>query len=115
VHWGGNAWEGHSHTSFFGTTPLAKDPVKIHLDAGDTKESNKHDKNIPLHLKFLRKIHVCAFPKWFFGNIQRESKNSFPASRLGFSIRFLRFADVWRTLEHPVLRKSWFGLICGKN
>jgi len=40
---------------------LAREPVKTSLDARDSKESNENDKNIPSHLKLLKKIHICAF------------------------------------------------------
>jgi len=32
------------------------------MDPRDSKESNENDKNIPLHLTFLRKISICTFP-----------------------------------------------------
>jgi len=45
-----------SHNSWM---DWAREPVKISLDAWDRKESNQLDKNIPLHLQFLREIHIC--------------------------------------------------------
>jgi len=39
----------------------ARKPVKTSLDPRDSKKSNENDKNGPLHLNFLRKIHICAF------------------------------------------------------
>jgi len=35
--------------------------VKTSLDPENKVESIENDKNIPLHSKFLRKIHFCAF------------------------------------------------------
>jgi len=35
--------------------------VKTSLDPEKGIESTENDKNIPLHLKFLRKVYVCAF------------------------------------------------------
>jgi len=62
--------------------------VKTSLDAEDSTESHERDKNVLLHLKFLRRIHIYAFAILIFGNFRRKSKNLFSASRLVFSIVF---------------------------
>jgi len=64
------------------------------MDAGGSKESNELEKNIPLLLNCLRKIQICAFAVLIFWQFSEKIKNSFPASRQAFSIRFMRFGDV---------------------
>jgi len=39
----------------------ARKPVKTSLDPEDSIELIDNDKKMPLHLNFLRKIHICAF------------------------------------------------------
>jgi len=39
--------------------------MKTSLDAGDSKESTEFDK-LPLHLKFLKQIHICEFTVLIF-------------------------------------------------
>jgi len=49
--------------------------VKTSLNAGDKKESNENDKHIPLHLKYLSKIHICAFAVLdFWQNFEKIQK-----------------------------------------
>jgi len=49
----------------------ARELRKTFLDAENSKESNEFDKNIPLHLKFLRKIYICIFAVLIFGYFQK--------------------------------------------
>jgi len=35
--------------------------VKTSLDPRDSKDSNENDTNLPFHLKFVKKILICAF------------------------------------------------------
>jgi len=66
--------------------------MKTSLDAGDSKESNGRAKNIPLTLKFLIKIHICAFAvliSWQFSDkIQKHvPRTSFSLSNPVFALR----------------------------
>jgi len=68
--------------------------VKTSLDARDSEESNGNDKNIPLHLKFLRKIHIYAFAiLHFWQNSEKIPKHvphiSFSLSDPVFALRRL--------------------------
>jgi len=47
--------------------------VKTSLDAGIIKESNELDHIIPLHLKCLRKIHICAFAVLILWQFSKEN------------------------------------------
>jgi len=67
-------------------------------------KSNERDKNMPLHLEFMRIIQTCVFSVVIFDNFQRNL-----ASRSALSIRFLRFDDVWRTKEHSITEKVLSG------
>jgi len=95
----------------------SREPAKISLDARDSKESNKLDKNIPLPLKFSRKIHICAFSVLFFWQFSEEKQNLVP--RIPFTLSDPVFA-LRRRLKNPITlcaQKSWlgFGLFWGEN
>jgi len=68
--------------------------VKTSLDAEDSTESNERDKNVLLHLKFLRRIHIYAFAILIFWQFSEKIKKF--VLRIPFSLfdRFLPFADV---------------------
>jgi len=89
----------------------AREPVKTSLDARDSDQSNEHDKNISLHLKFLKKIHICAFALLnFCQNSEKIQKDStFCASRLTFPIRFFRYVDRRNTQKQDPFKKSRIG------
>jgi len=78
-------------------TDWAREPVKTSLDSKDSTESNEFDKQVPLHLKCLEKFILCINRIDFLAIFRENKKNSFPVSILAFSIRFLRFEDLWRT------------------
>jgi len=67
--------------------------VKISLDAGDSKESDELDKNMPT-FEIFEKNPYCAFSVVIFWQFSEKIKNSFPASHLAFPTRFLLFAHV---------------------
>jgi len=68
----------------------AREPMKTSLSSRDSTESNAKDKNIPLHLKFLRKIHICAFAVLNF--CQNFEKNGKHVLRIPFSLSDLVLA-----------------------
>ena len=67
-----------------------REPMKTYLSSRDSTESNAKDKNIPLHLKFLRKIHICAFAVLNF--CQNFEKNGKHVPRIPFSLSDLVLA-----------------------
>ena len=74
-----------------------REPVKTSLDAENTKESNERYKNIPLQLKFWKKIHICAFSALIFWQFSAKTKKLVPRIPFSFFDPVLRFADVWTT------------------
>jgi len=51
---------------------------------GDIKEPNELVKIIPLHLKFLRKIHICAFAGLIFWQFSEKIQRLVP--RIPFTL-----------------------------
>ena len=83
------------------------------LDAEDSTESKELVKIEPLHLKFLRNIHIFAFAVLIFWQFSGQNKSSFPASRLAIPILLLRFADRRKIKEPHVLEKVSSGCFGG--
>jgi len=52
--------------------------MKTSLDAKDSIESIWNDKSMPLHLTFLRKIHVCEVAVLKFSKIRENEKERTP-------------------------------------
>ena len=97
-----------SHNSW---TDRARNPVKTSLDLWDSKESHVNDKNMPLRLKFLRKIYICALPYWNFSKIR--SKCEYNPLRIPSSLSdpvFWRFADRRNSRKQDPFEKTPFGL-----
>ena len=57
-------------------TDQARESAKTSMDAGDSMDSNEIDKNIPSHLKVLRKMRICAFALLIFLAIFRENRKT---------------------------------------
>jgi len=72
--------------------------VKTSLDARDSKESNELDKNIPLFLKYLRKIYMCAFSVVTFWQFSEKIEKFVP--RFMFSLSDPVFA-LRQRLKYP--------------
>ena len=51
--------------------------MKRFRNAGNITKFDESDKNILLHLNFLRKIHICAFAVLIFWQFSEKIKNSF--------------------------------------
>ena len=73
-------------------TDRARELVETSLDLGDRNVSNENDKNIPLHLTFLRKIYICAFAVLnFWQNFEKIQthvpRNPFSLSDPVFALR----------------------------
>ena len=57
--------------------------MKTSLDPDGGIESIENDKDMPVHLKFLRKILICAFAVLkFFGKIRRKCEKTHIESSL---------------------------------
>jgi len=87
----------------------AREPVKTPLDPRDNKESNENNKNIPLHLKFFRKIFICAVAVLIFWQNFEKIQKHVPASRLALPIRFLSFADRRNTQKQDPFKQVGSG------
>jgi len=72
--------------------------MKTSLDAGESRVSNKLDKNIALHLKVLRKIYIYAFTLLNFWKFSEKIKNL--VLRIPFSLSDPVFA-LHRRLKNP--------------
>jgi len=105
--------ERHSitHNSW---TDRARKPVKTSLDPWDSKESNENDKNIPLHVKFLKKIHVCAFAVLNYWQNSVRMEKTFPAYRLVYPIRFFASPTTGILEKQDPVEKSLFGPLWGE-
>ena len=104
--------ERHSitHNSW---TDRARKSVKTSLDPWDNKESNENDKNIPLHVKFLKKIHVCVFAVLnYWQNPVKMGKNV-PRIPSSLSDPVFRFADRRNTRKTGSCRKKSIWAVLG--
>jgi len=75
-------------------------------------ESYERDKNIPLHLKVLRKIHICIFAVLISWRL-KKNKKLLHRIRLTFPIRFLCFADRRNPQKQDPLKKVGLGQLGG--
>ena len=85
-------------------TDWAREPLKTSLDSDDSKESNELDKNVPLHLTFLRKIHICIFAILIFWQFSEQIKLLVPC--IPFLIHFCALL----TSDEPsntIFQKKW--------
>jgi len=83
------------------------------LGAGESKESTELDKNIALHLKFFRKIHICEVAVLNFTTFSEKTEKHVPRIPFNLSIRFLHFADRRNTRKQDPFEKKSIWVVSG--